>query len=60
MKRLAMAAVMLPLLLGACSSGGSGLGGMRERLRLYDGTLDMHSTPGAGTRLRAVVPLPAG
>jgi signal transduction histidine kinase len=44
----------------AMRSGGSGLGGMRERLRLYDGTLDMHSTPGAGTRLRAVVPLPAG
>jgi signal transduction histidine kinase len=44
----------------ALSSGGSGLGGMRERLRLYDGRLELHSAPGAGTRLRAVVPLAAG
>jgi two-component system NarL family sensor kinase len=43
----------------ALHSGGSGLGGMRERLRLYDGRLEVHSTPGQGTRLRAVVPLPA-
>jgi len=40
-------------------AGGSGLGGMRERLRLYDGRLDLHSTLGEGTRLRAVVPLEA-
>jgi signal transduction histidine kinase len=38
-------------------SGGSGLGGMRERLRLYGGQLEMHSAPGEGTRLRAVVPV---
>lgn len=38
-------------------AGGSGVGGMRERLRLYDGRLDLHSTPGEGTRVRAVVPL---
>jgi len=38
-------------------AGGSGLGGMRERLRLYDGRLELHSAPGEGTRLRAVVPL---
>jgi signal transduction histidine kinase len=37
--------------------GGSGLGGMRERLRLYDGQLEVHSAQGEGTRLRAVVPL---
>ena len=43
----------------ALRAGGSGLGGMRERLRLYDGRLDLHSTPGEGTRLRAVVPLVA-
>lgn len=43
----------------ALQSGGSGLGGMRERLRLYDGRLDMHSAPGEGTRLRAVVPIPS-
>ena len=40
-------------------AGGSGLGGMRERLRLYDGRLELHSTPGQGTRLRAVIPLDA-
>jgi signal transduction histidine kinase len=38
-------------------SGGSGLGGMRERLRLYGGLLELHSAPGEGTRLRAVVPV---
>lgn len=43
----------------ALRSGGSGLGGMRERLRLYEGQLELRSAPGAGTRLRAVVPLPA-
>lgn len=36
---------------------GSGLGGMRERLRLHGGRLELRSTPGHGTRLRAVVPL---
>lgn len=41
----------------ALRSGGSGLGGMRERLRLYDGQLELHSAPGEGTRLRAIVPL---
>ncbi|GAB3388356.1 sensor histidine kinase [Lysobacter fragariae] len=41
----------------ALTSGGSGLGGMRERLRLYDGSMELRSTPGEGTRLRAVVPL---
>ncbi|HEV8694938.1 MAG TPA: sensor histidine kinase [Lysobacter sp.] len=43
----------------ALSSGGSGLGGMRERLRLYDGQLELRSAPGEGTRLRAVVPIPS-
>lgn len=38
---------------------GSGLSGMRERLRLFEGLLEVHSTPGDGTRLRAVVPLDA-
>lgn len=36
---------------------GSGLGGMRERLRLYGGTLQVRSTAGHGMRLRARVPL---
>ncbi|MGY4516643.1 sensor histidine kinase [Lysobacter sp. HA18] len=40
-------------------AGGSGLSGMRERLRLFQGTLEIHSAPGNGTRLRAVVPLDA-
>jgi two-component system NarL family sensor kinase len=41
----------------ALASGGSGLGGMRERLRLYDGQLELRSAPGQGTRVRAVIPL---
>ena len=41
----------------ALGLGGSGLGGMRERLRLYGGALELHSAPGEGTRLRAVVPV---
>lgn len=43
----------------ALRSGGSGLGGMRERVRLYDGRLELHSSPGSGTRLHAVIPLAA-
>jgi signal transduction histidine kinase len=38
-------------------SGGSGLGGMRERLRFYGGQLELHSAVGEGTRLRAVIPV---
>ncbi len=41
----------------ALRSGGSGLSGMRERLRLYGGGLELHSAPGTGTRLRVIVPL---
>ncbi|MBW3551017.1 MAG: sensor histidine kinase [Proteobacteria bacterium] len=44
----------------ALRSGGSGLGGMRERLRLHDGRLELHSSPGNGARIRAVVPLDGG
>jgi len=40
----------------ALRAGGSGLSGMRERLRLYAGRLELRSVPGQGTRLRAVVP----
>lgn len=40
----------------ALAAGGSGLGGMRERLRLYGGRLELRSLPGEGTRLRAVLP----
>ena len=41
----------------ALKSGGSGLGGMRERLRLHGGRMELHSVPGEGCRLRVVVPL---
>ncbi len=41
----------------AFRAGGSGLGGMRERLRLYGGRLELRAAPGQGTRLRATVPL---
>lgn len=44
----------------AAGAGGSGLGSMRERLRLYGGQLELRSSPGHGTRLRARVPLDAG
>jgi signal transduction histidine kinase len=40
--------------------GGSGLGSMRERMRLYGGTLEIRSAPGQGARLRATVPLDPG
>ena len=37
-------------------STGFGLVGMRERLALVRGTLDIETTPGGGTTLRAVIP----
>lgn len=42
------------------TAGGSGLGSMRERLRLYGGQLELRASPGNGTRLRATVPLDVG
>jgi len=44
----------------AAAAGGTGLGSMRERLRLYGGQLELRTAPGQGTRLRATVPLDAG
>lgn len=41
----------------AIRAGGSGLGGMRERVQLYGGRLDLQSTPGEGTRLTATIAL---
>jgi signal transduction histidine kinase len=38
--------------------GGFGLYGMRERTALLDGTLTVESTPGEGTRITAMIPLP--
>jgi two-component system sensor histidine kinase UhpB len=44
----------------AARGAGSGLSGMRERLRLFEGQLEVHSSPGHGTRIRAVVPTSGG
>jgi signal transduction histidine kinase len=44
---------------GNHGSGGSGLTGIRERLRLHGGRLELVAAPGRGTRLRALVPLTA-
>jgi signal transduction histidine kinase len=41
----------------ATPGGGIGLSSMRERVRSQDGTLSIHSTPGEGTTVSAVVPL---
>lgn len=37
--------------------GGLGLTGMRERASLLGGTLELRSRPGAGTLVRATIPL---
>jgi signal transduction histidine kinase len=42
----------------AARDGGIGLIGMRERVELLDGRLDIESSRGAGTTLVAEVPLP--
>ena len=44
----------------ASRASGSGLSGMRERLRLFEGLLEVHSAPGHGTRIRAVIPSHGG
>lgn len=45
---------------GRLPTGASGLGllGMRERVALVGGALDVHSRPGLGTTIRLQVPLP--
>jgi two-component system sensor histidine kinase UhpB len=45
---------------GADDSAGFGLRGLRERVRLFGGRLDVQSKPGRGTTLAAAVPLAAG
>jgi PAS domain S-box-containing protein len=42
---------------GAKPSEGSGLGGLRDRVEALDGTFEVDSPPGAGTRIRAELPL---
>ena len=44
---------------GADPARGSGLRGLQDRLSAIDGTLELDSAPGRGTRLRARVPLDA-
>lgn len=38
------------------AAGGFGLVGMRERVQLVAGSVDIESGPGAGTRLTVTVP----
>jgi signal transduction histidine kinase len=45
---------------GAIPSPGSGLAGLRDRVAAVAGTLEIDSPPGAGTRVRAVLPLGDG
>jgi signal transduction histidine kinase len=42
---------------GACPAGGTGLRGLIERVASLGGTLALDSPPGAGTHLRATLPL---
>jgi signal transduction histidine kinase len=42
---------------GADVAAGSGLRGLSDRVAALDGRLELHSPPGAGTRLRAEIPL---
>ena len=42
---------------GATAGPGSGLNGLTDRLEALGGVLDVESAPGAGTRLRASIPL---
>jgi signal transduction histidine kinase len=45
---------------GADPSGGTGLRGLTDRVDALGGTLELHSPPGAGTRITARLPLAAG
>jgi signal transduction histidine kinase len=44
---------------GARLEVGSGLAGLRDRVVAFDGKLTVDSPLGAGTRIRAEIPLPA-
>jgi signal transduction histidine kinase len=41
---------------GADARLGSGIGGLIDRLEAVSGSLEIHSPPGGGTRLRAIIP----
>ena len=41
---------------GADAGRGSGLRGLQDRVAVLDGTLEVHSPPGLGTRLTAELP----
>jgi PAS domain S-box-containing protein len=45
---------------GAQPANGSGLGGLRDRVEALDGTFEVESPPGAGTCVRAELPLAIG
>ena len=44
---------------GACLAGGTGLAGLKDRVEALGGRIILHSPPGAGTSLRAELPLTA-
>jgi two-component system sensor histidine kinase DegS len=46
-----------PKALGDGASGHYGLVGMRERIEYLDGSLEVKSSPGHGTRIEITVPL---
>jgi signal transduction histidine kinase len=43
---------------GARAGSGSGLSGLADRVASVGGSLTVHSPPGGGTRLEAVIPCP--
>jgi signal transduction histidine kinase len=43
---------------GAELGAGSGLRGLTDRLAALDGRLELDSPPGAGTTVRAIIPIP--
>jgi PAS domain S-box-containing protein len=44
---------------GASAKQGSGLRGLYDRLATVEGAIELHSEPGAGTHVRARIPLPS-
>jgi len=42
---------------GADATNGSGLRGLADRVGALNGSLEVHSPPGEGTRVRAEIPL---